>query len=177
VDYISRLASRAIVRQEESAFVVGSGSAQPTGFRGMTGHNINAQDGATLAYTDIVDVFYGLKEQYRQNAIWMTSAMGMKALRKIVDTTNNPIFNVNEQTVFGRPVFESEDIPSNLQTSADCTELWFFDPFYYWIKDGDQMFMDTDKIISKLQIEMVVAEAIDGVYTLPEAAFQLQAVK
>jgi HK97 family phage major capsid protein len=177
VQYISNLCSRAIVRQEESAFVVGSGSSQPTGFRGMTGHNVDAQDGANLAYDDIVDVFYGLKEQYRSNAIWMTSAMGMKALRKIKDEVKQPIFDVNTSTIFGRPVIECEDIPANLGTSANETELWFLDPFYYWIKDGDNMFMDTDKIISKLQIELVVAEAIDGVYTLPEAAFQLQAVK
>jgi HK97 family phage major capsid protein len=177
VQYISNLASRAIVRQEESAFVVGSGSSQPTGFRGMTGHNVDAQDAAALAYDDMVDVFYGLKEQYRGNAIWMTSAKGMKAIRKIKDEQGIPIFNVQDQTIFGRPLIESEDIPSNLGTSANETEIWFFDPFYYWIKDGDKMFMDTDKIISKLQIELVVAEAIDGVYTLPEAAFQLQAVK
>jgi len=177
VEYVANLSSRALVRQEESAFVNGNGSAQPTGFRGMTGHNLDAQDGSALAYDDIVDAFYGLKEQYRGNAIWMTSAMGMKAIRKIKDTTNNPIFDIASQSILGRPVYESEDIPSNLGTSANETELWFLDPFYYWIKDGDQMFMDTDKIISKLQTELVVAEAIDGVYTLPEAAFELQAVK
>jgi HK97 family phage major capsid protein len=177
VEYVSRLMSRAISRQEESSFIVGSGSGQPTGFRGMTGHNVDAQDGATLAYNDMVDVFYGLKEQYRQGAIWMTSAMGMKAIRKIKDSNGIPIFNVNDSTVFSRPVIESEDIPANLGTSANETELWLFDPSYYWIKDGDNMFMDTDKIIKTLQIELVAAEAIDGVYTLPAAAFQLQAVK
>jgi HK97 family phage major capsid protein len=176
-EYIANLSSRALVRQEESAFINGNGTGQPTGFRGMTGHNVDAQDGSALAYDDIVDTFYGLKEQYRQGAIWMTSAKGMKALRKIKDEVKQPIFDMNTQTVFGRPVVESEDIAANLGTSANETELWFFDPFYYWIKDGESMFMDTDKVLSKLQIELVVAEAIDGVYTLPEAAFCLQAVK
>lgn len=177
VEYISKLSSRALVRQEESAFVSGSGSSQPTGFRSMTGHNLQAQAGSALAYDDLVDVFYGIKEQYRSEGIWMTSALGLKGLRKIKDDNGIPIFDIRDQTIFSRPVIESEDIPANLGTSANETEIWFFDPSYYWIKDGDAMFMDTDKIISKLQTELVVAEAIDGVYTLPEAAFELQAVK
>lgn len=176
-EYIARLSSRSIVNAEEEAFVRGSGNSQPTGFRGMTGHNVENQDGDALDYDDLVDAFYGLKEQYRQNAIWMTSAMGMKAIRRIKDDNGIPIFNVNDQTVFNRKVWESEDIPANLGTSANETELWFFDPSYYMIKDGDKMFMDVDKIISKLQVELVVAEAIDGIYTLPEAAMQVQAVK
>lgn len=177
VEYIANLSSRAIVNEEERVFVAGSGSSQPSGLRAMTGHNVENQDGDNLEYDDLIDAFYGLKEQYRQNAIWLTSATGMKAIRKIKDDNGVPIFDVNRSLLFEKPVYESEDIPANLQTSADCTEIWLFDPFYYWIKDGDKMFMDTDKIISKLQIELVVAEAIDGVYTLPEAALQLQAVK
>jgi len=177
VQYVSNLCSRALVRQEESAFIVGNGTGQPTGFRGMTGHNVDAQDGSALDYDDMVDVFYGLKEQYRQGAIWMTSAMGMKAIRKIKDTYGQPIFNVNDQTVFGKPVIESEDIPANLGTSVNETELWFFDPSYYWIKDGENMFALSQPINKTLQTEIVVAEAVDGVYTHPTAAFQLQAVK
>ena len=176
-EYIARLSSRSIVNAEETAFTRGSGSGQPTGFRGMTGHNVENQDGDALDYDDIVDAFYGLKEQYRQGAIWMTSAMGMKAIRKIKDEQGVPIFSVQDSTMFGKKVVESEDIPANLGTSANETEIWFFDPSYYMIKDGDKMFMDVDKIISKLQIELVVAEAIDGIYTLPEAAMQVQAVK
>jgi HK97 family phage major capsid protein len=177
VEYISNLSARSIRNAEETSFVRGSGSGQPTGFRAMTGHNIENQDGAALDYDDLVDAFYGLKEQYRDNAIWMTSAMGMKAIRKIKDEQNLPIFQMSDRTIFGRPVIESEDIPANLQTSADSTEIWLLDPSYYWVKDGDKMFMDTDKIIGKLQLELVVAEAIDGVYTNAEAALQIQAVK
>lgn len=176
VDFISTLFARAIVRQEETAFVAGSGSGQPTGFRGMTGQNLAAQAGATLAYDDMVNTFYGLKEQYRQNGIWMTNAAGIKAIRRIKDTYGQPIFNVDNQTIFSKPLLESEDIPANLGTSANQTEIWFFDPSYYWIKDGDEMFADAMKVLSKLQLQMIVAEAIDGVYTLPAAAFQLQAV-
>jgi HK97 family phage major capsid protein len=176
-EYVANLCSRALVRQEESAFINGNGTGQPSGFRAMTGHNVDAQDGSTLAYNDLVDVFYGLKEQYRDNAIWMTSAMGMKALRKIKDTQGLPIFQMGDQTVFGKKVVESEDIPANLGTSANETELWLIDPSYYWIKDSENMFMDTQKKISYMQLELVVAEAIDGVYTHPTAAFQLQAVK
>jgi HK97 family phage major capsid protein len=176
-EYIARLSSRSIVNTEETSFVVGSGDGQPTGFRAMTGHNTEDQAGSALAYDDIINAYYGLKEQYRQDAIWMTSALGMKAIRKIKDEQGIPLFNVQDQTMMGRRLIESEDIPANLGSSTNETELWFFNPSYYMIKDGDKMFMDVDKIISKLQIELVVAEAIDGIYTLPEAAMQLKNVK
>lgn len=176
VEYIARLCSRSLVIAEETAFVAGDGDSKPTGLRQTANVNSDAQDSTSLAYNDLINLYYSLKEQYRSNAVFMTSTAGMVLIRKLKDTQGLPLFDVNTQTIFGRPVFESEDIPSNLGSDGDETEIWCFDPSYYWIKDGDQMTMDSDKIISKLQTEIVVFEAIDGVYTLPEAASKLTAV-
>jgi HK97 family phage major capsid protein len=177
VEYISNLSSRSIVKAEETAFVNGSGSGQPTGLRATAGENVLAQAGAGLSYADVINLYYHLPEQYRANAIFMTSTNGMKALDKIVATDGKPILDVMKGTLLGKPIFENVDIPQNLGTSANETELWLFDPFYYWIKDGESMFMDTNKIISKMQLELVVGEAIDGIFTLAEAAACLESVK
>jgi HK97 family phage major capsid protein len=176
VEFISRLIARSLVNTEETAFVAGDGSSKPTGLRGASVSSV-AQAGSGLVYDDIVNLYYGLAEQYRGMAIFMTSALGMKALRKIKDDNGVPIFDPAKQELFGRPIWESSDIPSNLGTSANETEIWFFDPSYYWIKDGENMFMETDKIISKLQTEIVVSTAVDGVMTLTDAGYKLTGVK
>ena len=122
-------------------------------------------------------MFYELPEQYREKGAFMTSSAGMKLLRSLVDQNGMPIFDIRDQTIFNRPVYESADIPANLGVGGDETEILFFDPWYYWIKDGEQMFVDTDKVLSKLQTELVVAEAVDGVFTLPDAGKKLTGVK
>lgn len=176
VNYIGELCSRKLRDAEETTFVAGDGSAKPTGLR-SAGFAEIIQAGAGFAYDDLVNLFYELPEQYRQNAIFMTSSAGMKLLRKLKDLQGNPIFDVRDQTIFNRPVIESADIPANLGAGMNETEIMFIDPWYYWIKDGEKMFVDTDKIISKLQTELVVAEAVDGVFTLAEAGKKLTAVK
>ncbi len=176
INFIGELCSRKLRDTEEVAFVAGDGSDKPTGLR-SAGFGSIAQAEADFGYDDLVDLFYELPEQYRQNAVFMTSSAGMKLLRKLKDNNGLPIFDVRDQTVFNRPVLESADIPANLGTGTDETEILFFDPWYYWIKDGEKMFVDTDKVISKLQTELVVAEAVDGVYTLADAGKVLTGVK
>ncbi|MCD6435853.1 MAG: phage major capsid protein [Clostridiales bacterium] len=176
VSYISELCSRKLRDTEETAFVAGDGAGKPTGIRGA-GFTEIAQADAGFAYKDLVNLFYELPEQYREKGAFMTSSAGMKLLRSLVDQNGMPIFDIRDQTIFNRPVYESADIPANLGVGGDETEILFFDPWYYWIKDGEQMFVDTDKILSKLQTELVVAEAVDGVFTLPDAGKKLTGVK
>ena len=176
VSFIGELSSRKLRDAEESAFVAGDGSGKPNGVRGAGLAEIEQID-SDFQYVDLVNLYYELPEQYRQNAIFMTSGAGMKLIRSLTDQNNMPIFDVRDQTIFNRPVLESADIPANLGVGTDETEIMFFDPWYYWIKDGEQMFIDTDKVISKLQTEVVVAEAIDGVFTMPEAGKKLTGVK
>ena len=175
-NYVGELCARALRNTEETAFVSGDGSSKPTGLR-LASISSQAQAGSALAYADLVDIFYNLPEQYRENAVFLTSATGMKAIRTIVDDNGVPIFDLRDQKMFNKAVIESADIPENLGSGADTTEIYFGDMWYYWIKDGETMFVETDKIISKLQIELVVAEAIDGLYTLPDACRKMTGVK
>jgi len=176
VNFIGELSSRKLRDTEESAFVAGDGVGKPTGVRGA-GLGAIVQGEATFKYKDIVNLYYELPEQYRQNAIFMTSGAGMKLIRSLTDQNNMPIFDVRDQTIFNRPVMECVDIPANLGVGMNETEIIFFDPWYYWIKDGEEMFIDTDKVISKLQTEIVVAEAVDGVFTMPDAGKKITGVK
>lgn len=176
VNFVGELCARKLRDTEETAFVAGDGTNKPTGLRLASITSI-AQAGSALDYSDVVALYYLLPEQYRDNAVFLTSAKGCKALRTITDKNGVPIFDLRDQKVFNKPVLESADIPENLGSGSDTTEIYFGDMWYYWIKDGEKMFVDTDKVLSKLQVELVVAQAVDGVYTLPAACRKLTGVK
>jgi HK97 family phage major capsid protein len=174
-NYITNLCVRSITNEEETAFIAGAGTTEPTGLR-SAGVDSIAQDSTGLVYKDIIDLMYSLERQYRKNAVFLTSTAGVKALMNIQDENKRPIFDPTNNTVLGKPLLETEDIPSNLGSSTNLTEIYFGDMSYYFIKDGEEMFMESVKIPSRLQTEIVIAKAVDGVYTLPEAMKKLTAV-
>jgi len=174
-NYITNLCVRSITIEEETSFVAGAGTTEPTGLRSADVDSI-AQASTGLAYKDMINLMYSLKRQYRKSAVFLTSTNGVKALMNVLDENKRPIFDPTNNTVLGKPLIESEDIPSTLGSSADATEIWFGDLSYYYIKDGEEMFMESIKVPSKLQTEIVLAKAVDGVYTLDEAMKKMTAV-
>ena len=174
-NYITNLCVRSITIEEETSFVAGAGTTEPTGLRSADVDSI-AQASTGLAYKDMINLMYSLKRQYRKSAVFLTSTNGVKALMNVLDENKRPIFDPTNNTVLGKPLIETEDIPSTLGSSADATEIWFGDLSYYYIKDGEEMFMESIKVPSKLQTEIVLAKAVDGVYTLDEAMKKMTAV-
>ena len=174
-NYITNLCVRSITIEEETSFIAGAGSTEPTGLRSASVDSI-AQASTGLAYKDMIDLTYSLKRQYRKNAVFLTSTAGVKAIMNVLDENKRPIFDPTNNTVLGKPLIETEDIPSNLGSDTDETEIWFGDMSYYYIKDGEEMFMESIKVPSKLQTEIVIAKAVDGIYTLPEAMKKMTAV-
>ncbi len=178
VSYISRLAGRQIAIQEETAFVGGDGSAKPTGFRQATVGSVT-QEGANLASSDIENLYYTLDEQYRMDAVFATSTAGVKLIANLKSTDGKKLYpevDGDNPTLKGKALLEMTDIPSNLGTGTNETELWLFCPEFYWIKDGENLFVESDKVIAKLQIELVIAEAVDGIVTNADAFKKLTAV-
>lgn len=176
VSYISRLAGRAIALVEETAFVGGDGSSKPTGFRTATVGSI-AQAGANLASSDVEDLYYELGEEYRVDAVFATSTNGMKLISNLRSTDGKRLYpEVDQKMLKGLPLLEMGDIPSNLGVGTDETEIWIFSPEFYWIKDGEDLFVETDKNIKALQVEIVVAEAVDAIVTNADAFKKMTAV-
>jgi HK97 family phage major capsid protein len=178
VNYISSLAGRKLAEKEEAAFIAGTGTGQPKGIRTETLTSV-AQDGDSLSYQDLVNLYFLLAPQYRANAVFITSSMGAKAITGLRDSQERPIFAPGQplDELFRKPLLESVDIPENLGTGQDTTEILFGDPFYYWIKDGQSLAMATQDVIERLQTKVLVYEAVDGKLTLTEAFVKLTGVK
>jgi len=175
-DFFARIMGRAIARAEDAAILNGDNSSKPNGIRNTITTTV-AQAGATLAYDDVVNGYYGLGAQYRANSIAVTSALGAKALRKIKDTTGAPIFSATDNTVFGRPLVETANMAENLGGGANTTEIVFVDPSYIVIKDGSSLSMMNQGVDRALQTQLVAFEAIDSELTLAEAGVRITGVK
>lgn len=175
-NYVTNLSSRSIVLAEETSFVGGDGDGQATGFRAATVGSV-AQASTSLAYADLVNLYFSLPEQYRANAVFMVSTAALKLIKGLKDTVGMPMFNVNDGTLFGKPVLEMGDIPSNLGSAENESEIWFGDLKEYWIKDGADMGMLANNVPARLQVELFVYEAVDGIIVNADAFKKLTGVK
>lgn len=178
VNFIASLAGRKLAATEEAAFIGGNGTGKPKGIRTETLEDV-AQAGDGLAYQDLVNLYFLLPAQYRANAVFITSSMGAKAVVGLKDNQDRPIFAPGQplDELFRKPLLESVDIPENLGAGHDTTEIYFGDPYYYWIKDGQSLAMATQDIIERLQTKVLVYQAVDGKLTLTDAFVKLTGVK
>lgn len=106
-----------------TAFTTGNDSTEANGFinagtNGGTaaGTALNTAADTFFAWTDLVDLFYGLAAPYRSNASWMVANTALAKMRKFRDSTNNgiwgpgwgaPLVAGQPETFLGRPVYEN----------------------------------------------------------------------
>lgn len=179
VDFIATLSAKAITDKEESAFVGGDGSGKPLGIRSTSGLTAIAQAGADFAYSDLLALYYTLPAGYRQNGVFLTSSKGARLIHGLVDDSNRPLFQPGQalDVLFNRPLIASEDIPANLGTGTNETEIYFGDMFAYWIKDGSEVEMATQDQIENLQTKVVVYKYVDGKIVNKSAFVKMTGVK
>jgi len=166
-NYVTTLGARALTLKEEVAYVGGSGTGEPKGLRIETITDV-PQVGDHYAYSDLIALFYALPEQYRANAKFLTSAAGMAVLRGLKDLAGIPLFTPNDNSIFGKEVMESANIPANLGGSTK-TEIYFGDFSYYWIKDGQSLQATVTPLSDRLQRDLIVFESTDGHLTNADA--------
>lgn len=161
-NFVSSLSARGLRNAEETAFVAGDGSDKPTGIR-LAGMPSISQASTHYTYEDLIDLIYTVPEQYRANGVLMTSTVGVKILRKLKDLDGLPIFNAENNTILGYPLLECTDIPTNVGSGSDKTEMIFGDLQEYWIKDGESLITEVRTVAGRLQVDVIVYEAVDGV--------------
>jgi HK97 family phage major capsid protein len=104
--------------EDDRVFTVGANPRQPEGF--MTNDElevINSTNAGNFTYDGLVDLVYGLPEQYSENALFMCRRRSVANLRKIKDTTNQPIWQPGMQagqpaTLLGYPLKTNEHMPA-----------------------------------------------------------------
>jgi HK97 family phage major capsid protein len=129
-----------------------------------------------LIYEDVVDVFFGLPDQYHQGAAWFGNAQMMGFLSILLDGNGRPIFtpgggapaivgdSVAGQvgTIFGRPVY--------LVPLANGS-LFVGDPSYYGMLDGGPVTVKVSDAPSWSTdlVDFKVTERFDGAVLVEDA--------
>lgn len=142
VDMESYLASefaRCIAAAEETGFVAGTGSSQPTGIVGGSGVGVTGTAGtATSVTTDLlIDLYHSLGRPYRREATFLMADSTAKAVRKLKDADNQYIWQPGlvagqPDVLLGRPVAISDNVPA---MAANAKSIVFAACKYYVISD------------------------------------------
>lgn len=173
----------ALALAEVAAFVSGDGSSKPYGFRSsdITPTTVTGNTTAgNLAFGDVLNQQYSLGTAYRNLATWVTSSKGLQLIQSIKDSAGRPVYlpgqaglqNGVADTFMGRPIKVVDEIPSNLGTGTNETELWFGVFSNYWIGNRGAMRTDygtngTDFANDKISLRMI--ERVAGRPFLDEA--------
>lgn len=171
-DYLVNEFARSISKAEENAFIVGDGVNKPTGI--FTSAQLGKTTASATAFTadEIIDLYYSLPRQYRENASFVMHDTTVKAIRKLKDSEGNYLWEKGlgqaTETILGRPVYTSEFAP---EIAAGAKVVVFGDISYYQIADRkERTFQRLNELYAASgQVGFRGFERVDGLLTLPEA--------
>jgi len=138
--YLAMTFGRAFGILEETAFVNGSGSAQPTGVIRSSTTGTTASATNAITFDELYDLYFSVKPAYRANGTWLMNDSTRKELMKIKTGVasdkrylyQSDLASAAEPTLFGRPVLSASDMPA-LATGTNVVA--FGDFSYYYIAD------------------------------------------
>ena len=118
---------------ENAAFVSGDGSSKPYGFRSSDITPTTVTGNTTvgnLAFGDILRLMQGVGTAYRNQSVFVTSSTGLFLIWALKDSQGRPLYvpslTANAPSTFmGKPIYVVDEIPTNLGTGTNETELWF----------------------------------------------------
>lgn len=139
----------ALALLENAAFVNGDGSSKPYGFRSsaITPTSV-ALVGSAVGYDDLVNLKYALGTAYRETGTFVMPSSAIKLVEKLKDADGRPIWRDSiaagtPATLLNRPVEIVDEIPANLGTGSNETEIWYGQFKQYLIGDRGALRIDT----------------------------------
>jgi HK97 family phage major capsid protein len=157
-------------RAENAHFTTGTGTAQPEGVQtnatvGKTGASGQT---TTVIYDDLVDLVHSVDPAYRENdAAWMMNDSTFAAIRKLKDTTGQPLVEPDVQrgipnTLLGYRVVVNNAMPS-MAASAKSILFGNFRAAYV-IRDAldFQLLRMTERYGELLQVGFLAWARSDG---------------
>lgn len=126
-----------------TAYVVGTGTGQPTGITTQTTAGKTGSTGQTTSVTtdDLVDLYHSVLSPYRVGATWLMNDASVKVIRKLktgVAGDNTFLWQPGLQVgapdmLLGRPVMTDPDVPV---MAANAKSILFGDFKGYWVRDA-----------------------------------------
>lgn len=160
-DYLTSRLAKNFAKAEDKGFITGTGDHMPTG---ILSPGQGAESGVftnSITYDDVIRLYFALNDEYRKNAVWLMNDNTALTLRLMKDEAGNPLWNQANDTILGKPVVISNDMPDE---AAGETPIVFGDFSYYWIIDRIPVSIQTlkEKFVTLDQIGYLALEFIDG---------------
>lgn len=112
--YVATNIGQAIGYVTNAHLTTGTSTTQPTGVVTAAGTGVTSGTAATFAYADVVDLYYSLDPAVRASNrfTFMGSTGAFKRLRKLVDTTGQPLWQPavvlgEPDRILGKPIVEN----------------------------------------------------------------------
>lgn len=138
-------------RAEERYFINGTGNGQPLGILAKDADITSAETGK-LTYADVVSLYFSVKDKYARKGVFVVNRRTAMAFRTMLDDNGQPIWNMNDNTIFSKPVLISEFMPD---ISSGSKPVFFGDLSYYWI-------MITQPLYISVLTELFAVEGATG---------------
>ena len=130
VSLVSKALADAVTKEEDRVFVVGTGTAQPTGIDAYTFRSTSC--GGALSIDHIQDAYFGLPQAYRSKAVWIMNSRTIADIAKLKDSNNRPI--LLEEGIVTEPGFPAlKRRPVLEQNDLASSKIFFGDLSFYWI--------------------------------------------
>lgn len=170
--YILNKMVEGLKHTQELAFIKGDGNKKP---KGLATYDVGLTTASANAITDIelIDFYYSLDKNYRDDAVWVVSDEFEKALRKLKDTTGNylwqPALTAGAQaTLLGKPIYVSGYMDG---LASGKVPAIFGNLRYYNIADRGSMSLQrlNELYAGNGQVGFRARARVDGVLTISDA--------
>ena len=160
-DYLTERLAKNLAKSEDKGFVLGTGEHMPAGILDDTAGAETGITTSVLSFDDVLRLYHSLDKEYRKNAVWLMNDETALTLRMVKDSTGNYLWNPSDNTILGKPVVISYDMPS---VGAGAKPIVFGDFSYYWIIDRSPVSIQALKelFVTLDQVGYLATEFLDG---------------
>lgn len=160
-DYLTERLAKNLAKSEDKGFVLGTGEHMPAGILDDTAGAKAGVTTSALCFDDVLRLYHSLDREYRKNAVWLMNDETALTLRMLKDSAGNYLWNPSDNTILGKPVVISYDMPS---VEAGAKPVVFGDFSYYWIIDRSPVSIQALKelFVTLDQVGYLATEFLDG---------------
>lgn len=173
VSYLGNAFGRSFANLLEDAFIVGTGSGQPTGIENTATSALTAASATAITADELIQLFYAVKSNYRNSGTWVFNSTTAKEIHQLKDSNNQYLWQPalsggQPDMLLGRPV-EISDSADN--TATGKKPVFFGDFSYYWVamRQGVVLKRLDELYAANGQIGMQASVRVDGQLTQAEA--------
>ncbi len=170
--YLQKMFAIRFARALNAHFTTGTGTNQPTGVvTTATNSGYTTATNATLAFTDLVNVFHALDPSYRDEARFMFHDSTLQTIQKLTDSNGRPLFSPGgvtsdlskpvADTILGRPYIINQGMPQ-IGSLAKSVLFGDFSNYKHRAVKGTQMLRLVERYADFLQVGFMAWQRHDG---------------